>query len=242
MLMGMRRRFSMTCPAVHVALLVVGSGVAASLPAAEFLPEPKDNARRESFDGTVPGKLPAGWTAGITGEGVPRWSVVAEGAAPSAPHVLQQSGEVPKASFPLCLFDGASLRDGFVEVKFKAVRGKIDQAAGVVWRAQSTTNYYICRANALEDNVVLYKVENGKRQTLSIVGREGGYGVDARVTAGEWHALRVEFRGPRFRVTFDGKALFEVEDATFTAPGKVGLWTKADSVTLFDDFRCGPQP
>jgi hypothetical protein len=149
---------------------------------------------------------------------------------------------VAKGSFPLCLRGGAPLRDGFVEVRFKKLRGKIDQAAGLVWRAQSATNYYVCRANALEDNVVLYKVENGQRKALNVVGRAGGYGVNTRVAPAEWRQLRVEFAGPRFRVLFDGTFLFEVNDSTFPGTGQVGLWTKADSVTLFDDFNCGPMP
>jgi hypothetical protein len=97
----------------------------------------------------------------------------------------------------------------------------------------------VCRANALEHNVVLYRVEAGTRKALDIVGRTGGYGVDQKVTPAEWHTLRVAFAGSRFRVFLDGTPLFEVEDATFGAAGMVGLWTKADSVTLFDDFRYG---
>jgi hypothetical protein len=130
-------------------------------------------------------------------------------------------------------------QDGFVEVKFKSISGKEDQAAGVMWRAKDADNYYICRANALEDNVVLYKTENGKRKSLDIVGRKGGYGVEMKVASQTWHALRVEFVGNRFKVLLNGKHLFDVEDKTFTDVGKVGLWTKADSVTLFDDFSYG---
>jgi hypothetical protein len=149
---------------------------------------------------------------------------------------LKQSGE---ADYPVALKDDASLKDGFVEVKFKAVSGKEDQAGGVIWRAKDADNYYICRANALEDNVVLYKTEGGKRKSLDIVGRKGGYGVKERVAPGEWHTLRVEFVGNKFTVLFNGKKLFDVEDETFKDAGKVGLWTKADSVTLFDDFSYG---
>ena len=130
-------------------------------------------------------------------------------------------------------------KDGFVEVKFKTLSGKKDQAAGVVWRAKDKDNYYICRANALEDNVVLYRVKEGKRTALEIVGRKGGYGVDEKVAPARWHTLRAEFTGARVKVIFDGKPLFEVEDGTFSEAGKVGLWTKADSVTLFDDFSYG---
>ena len=160
---------------------------------------------------------------------------------PNRPLVLKQSGWTPKPSFPLCLKDGSSLRDGFVEVKFKCWSGTNDQAAGLVWRYRDEGNYYVARANALEDNVVLYKVEQGKRTALDIVGRRGGYGVKAKVPPRQWNSLRVNFMGQRFHVVLNGQDLFAVEDPSFTAPGLVGLWTKADSVTLFDDFRYGKE-
>jgi hypothetical protein len=193
-------------------------------------------AETDVFDEADTGRPPRGWQITITGKGDPRWTVETDASAPSPGRVLQQSGTVPRASFPLCIREGTSLRDGHVEVKFKAVSGKIDQAAGVIWRCQDENNYYICRANALEDNVVLYKVENGKRSSLEIVGRRGGYGVDVPVAPNRWHTLRVEFAGTRFKVRLNGKHLFEVEDTTFKDAGRVGLWTKADSVTVFDDF------
>ncbi len=190
-----------------------------------------------TFDQVEAGKSPAGWTLAKTGKGTPRWSVEKDESAPSRPHVLKQSGE---ATYPLALFDGPALRDGFVEVKFKPVSGREDQAAGVVWRAKDADNYYISRANALENNVVLYKTEKGKRRSLDILGRSGGYGTKVDVAKNQWHTLRVEFSGKRFKVIVNGKELFEVEDSTFADAGKVGLWTKADSVTLFDDFAFGP--
>jgi hypothetical protein len=117
------------------------------------------------------------------------------------------------------------------------VSGRVDQAAGLVWRYRDENNYYIVRANALENNVVLYKVENGRRTPLGPVGRSDDYGVEHDVPAGRWSALGVVFDGARFVVSFDGQSLFEVVDATFTEPGRVGLWTKADSVTYFDGFE-----
>jgi hypothetical protein len=188
----------------------------------------------DSFDKS-PG-APSGWTSTMTGAGKPRWTVEKDDSAPGKPNVLKQSGE---ADYPLLFKDGSSLKDGFVEVKFKAVSGREDQAAGVVWRAKDKDNYYICRANALEDNVVLYKVEKGKRSSLDIVGRKGGYGVKAPVPPQQWHTLRVDFTGNTFTVQLNGKELFKVSDATFNDKGMVGLWTKADSVTLFDDFEYG---
>jgi hypothetical protein len=145
--------------------------------------------------------------------------------------LVKQSG---RAAYPLLLKNGTSLKDGFVEVQFRAISGSEDRAAGVVWRAKDANNYYVVRANALEENVVLYKTVEGKRSSLDIVGRKGGYGVQVPVPTGRWHTLRVDFVGSRFKVTFNGKALFDVEDRTFSDAGQVGLWTKADSVTLFD--------
>jgi hypothetical protein len=188
------------------------------------------------FDDAPPGAAPPGWTATKTGSGSPKWVVVADDTAPSKPNVLKQSGE---ATYPVCIKDATSLKDGFVEVKFKPVSGKEDQAGGVIWRAKDADDYYIARANALEENVVLYKTVKGKRSSLDIVGHKGGYGVKEKVALGQWHTLRVEFAGNKFTVVFNGKKLFEVEDDTFKDTGKVGLWTKADSVTLFDDFSYG---
>lgn len=188
------------------------------------------------FDDAKPGQSPPGWTATQTGVGKSKWAVVADDSAPSKPNVLKQSGE---AAYPVCLQDDPSLKDGFVEVKFRPVSGKEDQAGGVIWRAKDMDNYYVCRANALEDNVTLYKTVGGKRAVLEIVGRKGGYGVKESVAPGQWHTLRVEFRGTRFTAYFDGKKIFEVEDGTFVDAGKVGVWTKADSLTLFDDFSSG---
>lgn len=188
------------------------------------------------FDDLKTGEPPPGWTATQTGKGNAKWAVVADDSAPSKPNVLKQSGI---ADYPVCFQSGASIKDGFVEVKFKPVSGIKDQAGGVVWRCKDADNYYIARANALEENVTLYKVVQGKRSVLDIVGRKGGHGVSEKVAAAQWHTLRVEFHGTRFKLFFDGKHLFDVEDNTFAEGGSVGIWTKADSVTLFDDFAAG---
>lgn len=217
----------MTMKTLHTLLIMTALTTTAAL------------AQTANFDTAETGQRPAGWTVGITGKGEPKWTVEKDDSAPSKPNVLKQSGEVPGPSFPLCIQDAPTLKDGFVEVKFKSVSGKGDQAAGVIWRCVDKDNYYICRPNALEDNVVLYKVEKGKRISLEIVGRKGGYGVEEKVAPQAWHTLRVDFAGNRFKVLFNGKRLFDVEDKTFTEAGKVGLWTKADSVMLFDDFSYG---
>jgi len=183
------------------------------------------------------GALPKGWESGITGQGTVKWEVVPDDAPSSAPFVLRQSGE---ATFCWAAKMDVRIQNGFAEVKFKPVSGKEDQAGGLIFRVQDGNNYYVVRGNALENNVVLYKTVNGKRSSLPVKGRMFGYGVDAKVPSGKWSTLRVEFVGKLFTVSLNGSRLFEVEDETFKDAGGVGVWTKADSVTVFDDFTYGP--
>jgi hypothetical protein len=201
--------------------------------AALLLMETTVMADKITFDADAVGSAPTGWTVAKTGTGNPTWTVESDPTAPSKSKVVKQSG---RATYPLLLKAGSSVRDGFVEVQFKALSGSEDRAAGLVWRAKDANNYYVVRANALENNVVLYKTVDGRRSSLDIVGRKGGYGVNIPVPANQWHTLRVEFSGKRFNVSFNGKSIFEVEDTALSDAGMVGLWTKADSVTVFDDF------
>jgi hypothetical protein len=191
------------------------------------------SAETASFDADAVGGPPRGWLLTMTGKGAPKWTVERDEGGSA---VLKQSG---KATYPLALKEGPIVRDGFVEVKFKPIAGSEDRAGGIVWRARDANNYYVVRANALEDNVVLYKTVNGVRSSLDLIGQKGGYGVKTAVPAKRWHTLRVEFAGPRFHVVFNGKSLFTVEDATLPEAGMVGLWTKADSITLFSGFTYG---
>ena len=188
------------------------------------------------FETDAVGATPKGWTATKTGRGEPKWTIEQDQTAPSKLRIVKQSGQ---ATYPLLLKDDTDIKDGFIEMKFKAVAGSEDRAAGLVWRARDANNYYVVRANALEDNVVLYKTVDGVRSALDIVGRKGGYGVSVPVPANIWHSLRIDFKGARFTASFNGKQMFEVDDSTFTDAGKVGLWTKADSVTLFDEMTYG---
>jgi hypothetical protein len=183
-----------------------------------------------NFDDLKTGAPPPGWTATKTGSGVPVWEIVADDSAPSKPNVLKQSGE---ATYPVCYKNDTNLKDGFVEVKFKALSGKEDQAGGLIWRCKDADNYYIARANALEDNVTIYHTVKGKRSEKKRI--------DTKVAPNQWHTLRVDFRANYFTVTFDGKKAFGWKDNTFKDAGKVGVWTKADSTTLFDDFTYGPE-
>jgi hypothetical protein len=183
------------------------------------------SAETVNFDDMKTGAPPPGWTATQTGSGTAKWAVEKDGSAPSKLNVLKQSGQ---ATFPVCFKNDTNIQDGFVEVKFKPVAGKEDQAGGVIWRVQDANNYYIARANALEDNVTIYHTINGKRVAFK--------NINTKVTSGVWHTLRVDFEGNKFTVIFDGTKVIEATDASFANAGKVGVWTKADSVTAFDDF------
>ncbi len=192
-------------------------------PAPPETPAPPQQAGREfvyAFDNDAAGKIAARFHGALTGSGAnSEWLVKADPTAPSA------------------INDEGSFRDLEMSVRFKPVSGNGDQAAGLVWRLKDANNYYIVRANALEDNVVLYKVKNGERTDLPLKGEGRTYGKKVKVPSGQWGALGVTAQGKQFTVYFNGEKLYEVEDETFKDAGKVGLWTKADSVTYFDDLR-----
>jgi hypothetical protein len=196
-------------------------------------------AQTINFDSAQPGSVPAGWTVAMTHNGgAPKWEVLADPSAPSKPNVLAQTSSDPTdGRFPLAILDQANFQNGELIVRCKAISGKVDQGAGLVWRYRDPNNYYLVRANALEDNVVLYKVQNGRRSSIAPKGTPAGtYGVKHKVPSKTWNTLRVTFSGPLFTVYFNNERLFDVEDATFQEAGKAGLWTKADSVIYFDDF------
>jgi len=197
-------------------------------------------AQMITFDSATTGTVPPDWTVAMTHEGGrPKWEIAGDPSAPSKPNVFAQvSTDKTSGRFPLAIYEKGSFVNGSLSVRFKTVSGERDQAAGLVGRYQDPDNYYLVRANAIEDNVVLYKVEGGKRISLDPKGTPPRtYGVKHRVPKKTWNVLKVSFGGPRFEVFFDGDRIMEVEDSTFTAAGKAGLWTKADSVTYFDDFR-----
>src|SRR5947199_5079936 len=182
-------------------------------------------AQTDNFDNLNAGAPPPGWIATKTGSGNAKWTIEKDDTAPSKPNVLKQSGT---ATYPICFKNETNLKDGFVEVKLKPISGKEDQAGGVVWRLKDANNYYVARANALEDNVTIYDTSNGRRTERKRASM--------KVASNQWHTLRVDFHGSHFTVTLDGKKALEWDDQTFKDAGKVGVWTKADSVTLFDDF------
>lgn len=185
-------------------------------------------AQTVNFDNLKAGGPPEGWTATKTGAGEAKWTIESDPTAPSKPNVLKQSGQ---ATFPVCLKNDTSVQNGFVEVKFKPISGKEDQAGGVIWRAKDSNNYYVARANALENNVTIYDTVNGRRTERKRAS--------AKVAANQWHTLRVDFQGNHFVVTLNGTKVLEWDDEKLKDAGMVGLWTKADSVTLFDDLAYG---
>ncbi|MFL6715447.1 MAG: hypothetical protein ACJ8G3_03700 [Burkholderiaceae bacterium] len=178
-----------------------------------------------TFDNDAVGQQPTGWICGKTGKGNPHWTIEADDSAPSRPNILKQAGT---AAFPWCVREDSRLENGLVEVKFKPVSGKEDEAGGVVWRWKDGDNYYVARANALENNVSLYYTLKGERITIKYV--------KAPVAPNTWHTLRVAYQGDAIRVTLDGETYIDIKDTHLSGAGKVGVWTKADSVILFDDF------
>lgn len=187
-----------------------------------------------TFDSFERGRVPPGFSTALTGGGGPAsWVIQEDPTAPSGSNVLAQtSADQTDYRFPICVYDKFTAKDVEVSVKFKAVSGTVDQAAGLVARFKDKDNYYVVRANALEDNVKLYKVVGGSRKPFA--------GTNVKVSLGAWHTLALAIKGRHFEIFFDGRLLFTADDRTFKEAGKVGLWTKADSVTYFDDLRVRP--
>ena len=196
-------------------------------------------ATMHDFEDDEPGNVPAGFTSALTGSGGPaEWVVLHQADAPSGRKVAAQvSADRTNSRYPLLIDDKSKAQDVDVSVRFKPISGTVDQAAGIVWRYQDRGNYFIVRANAMENNVVAYKVEKGKRSSIGIKGDPSSYGVKVEVPGGQWNSLRVVAVGQLFEIYLNDRKLFEVENATLMKAGQIGLWTKADSVTHFDDLK-----
>jgi hypothetical protein len=194
----------------------------------------QDKARTFRFSAGDAGKVPAGWQATQTNEGKgSAWKVVADDTAPSkSGFVLAQVGTAPGKVFNLCVATDTSYRDVELLVDFKAVAGDKDQGGGLVWRYQDANNYYFVRMNPLEDNFRLYKVVDGARKQLAT--KE-----EVKIPTGQWHHLKVKHVGDQIECFLDGKKLLDVRDETFAKAGRIGLWTKADARTRFDNLRVG---
>jgi len=191
--------------------------------------------RTIDFEHETVGQPPTGFSFGHTRRvGAPgRWLVQEQ---QGGRFLAQLDADPTRARFPVAVLNDVTAADVDLSVRFRPVSGRVDQAAGLVWRFQDEDNYYVVRANARENNVVLYKVEGGRRTDLPLRGEGRTYGKPAQVPSGRWSTLRVVASGNVFEVYLNGAKLYEVEDSTFTNAGKVGLWTKADSVTDFDDL------
>lgn len=191
--------------------------------------------RTFDFEQDAVGQPPKGFLFAHTAKtGVPgRWVVQEDGGAKC---LAQTDPDRTRSRFPLAVVSDLSAMDVDLSVRFKPISGRIDQAAGLVWRYQDEDNYYLVRANALEGNVVVYKVQQARRTDLPVKGEGRAYGKNASVPSQQWSTLRIVANGSRVEVYLNGSKLYEVEDTTFTTAGKVGVWTKADSVTCFDDL------
>lgn len=191
--------------------------------------------RTVDFTQDTTGQPPKGFEFGHTAKvgAAGKWVIQAEG---SNRFLAQLDPDSTRSRFATAVLADIRTADVDLSVRFRPVSGRVDQAAGLVWRYQDENNYYIVRANALENNVVLYKVQNGQRTDLPVKGEGRTYGKPSKVPSGQWGTLRVVAKGPLFEVYHNGAKLYEVEDSTFSQAGKVGVWTKADSVTHFDDL------
>lgn len=211
-----------------LSLLLVGVTLAAQEPARHVI----------DFESDKPGQAPAVLTFALTGNGRPGvWVVKKDDLVPERGNVLAQTdADRTSYRFPVAIYNDVTTKDVDISVRFRPISGRGDQGAGLVWRYQDANNYYLVRANALEGNVVLYKVEKGKRIDLPVKGSGRTYGKKANVPKNTWSQMGVTVRGSLFTVSLNGQGLYEVDDTTFTMPGKAGVWTKADSVIHFDDL------
>jgi len=186
-----------------------------------------------ALGGAPPGQLPQGFSVARTGQGAPAaWSVVDDASVPEGRALAQTSSEQTDYRFPLAIYDGVVAKDVEVVVRFKAVAGRVDRAGGIAVRLSDADNYYVLRANALEDNVNFYHVVRGTRRQI--------HGANAKVASDRWHTLRLKAVGDQFTIGFNDQTLFSVSDRTFGNAGKIALWTKADSVTRFANLTIRP--
>ena len=187
-------------------------------------------AQTLDFSDAALGQPPARFSFARTGSGPQgRWEIGRDDSAAGGRALAQLSADSTDYRFPLAIYEAVDAADVEISARFKPVSGKVDRAGGVVLRYQNPDNYYVARANALEGNVRFYRVLRGKREQLA--------GADTKITTAQWHTLALRAEGDRFAVSLDGRALTTTKDGTFGGAGKVGLWTKADSVTHFDKIE-----
>ncbi len=216
------RNLRVLVPSAALIVLAIATGYAQQQP------------RTFNFDSDAVAKTPTGFTSYATGGGpAGKWVVTDMNDAASSKHVVVQTdADKTDTRFPVLIADGGEYGDLDVSMKAKAISGKIDQGMGLVFRFRDPQSYYVIRANALENNFRLYRMINGKRLQFA--------GANAKVSSGQWHTVRVVAKGDHITCWFDGKQLIDAHDKTYTT-GKIGLWTKADSVIAFDDLTVSPQ-
>ena len=181
------------------------------------------------------GKPPAGFKFGRTGKGGPaQWAVVDDSSSFTGRVIEQSSTDRTDYRFPLAIFEPITAKNVEVSIRFKPIAGRVDQAGGIAIRVVDADNYYVVRANALEDNVRFYRVVKGRREQIA--------GVNTKVAGNAWHTLGLKAQDDRFIIGFNGKTLFTTSDKTFSGSGKVALWTKSDSVTRFDSIAVKALP
>jgi hypothetical protein len=212
--------------------LIIGFTVVAALMSAVLTARGRENDKTYDFETDSAGRPPAGFTSQATGDGpAGKWIVKEMTDAPSGKRVVVQTDADPTDNrFPVLIGDRGEYGDLVVTVKGKALTGKGDQGIGLVFRFRDPKSYYVCRANALEDNFRLYKMVDGRRLQFA--------GANVKVASGKWHTLRAVATGDHIVCYYDGKALIDAHDKTYNR-GRVGLWTKADSVIAFDDLTVG---
>ena len=212
-----------------------GSEVADKIPVPEMRTFHAKSDTLFDFEKAISGELPENWSVYYTGRKgeTPKWQVVQD---KNNKVLAQMTSKNPNYHFNVAVYDKLQAKDMVLEVKLKGVSGHKDQGGGFVWRFTNSDNYYVVRANPLEDNVVLYKVVDGKRTDLPVLGKGRTYGVDVPALGKGWNKLKLIVSGNLFSVYLNGKPIFQVKDNSITTKGKVGLWTKADAVSYFDNF------
>jgi hypothetical protein len=181
------------------------------------------------------GSTPVDFKFGRTGQGGPgQWTIVSDESSFDGRVIEQSSADRTDYRFPLAIFDPIVAKNVDVSLKLKPVAGRVDQAGGIAVRVADADNYYVVRANALEDNVRFYRVVRGRREQID--------GANIKVASNKWHSLGLKAQGDKFTIEFDSKTLFTTTDKTFADAGKIALWTKSDSVTRFDQIAIGVLP
>lgn len=221
-------RATQSLPFIRVVLIAV-AGAAASV-CTQTMVLAQGGAGMIQIEKMTVGAAPPEFEFARTGQGgPPHWIVVEDASATGSRAIEQSSTDRTDYRFPLAIYQPVTAKNVDVTLRFKPVAGRVDQAGGIAVRLASPNDYYLARANALEDNVRFYRIVKGRREQLATA--------NIKVASNQWHTLGLRAENDRFTVTFNGKALHATTDRTFTGAGRVALWTKSDSVTRFDQIN-----